>query len=154
EACGSLGESRYDPDFDPEAFDDDFTHLTKPNPYFPLAIGSRWEYRGGSEVNTVEVLSHTKLIDDVTCIVVNDRVCDGGDLSEETDDWYAQAKDGNVWYCGEEVQNFESFDGDRPRKPELVSHDGSFKAGRDGDKPGIIFQAAPATGQVYLEEFS
>jgi len=33
---------------------------------------------------------------------------------------------------------------DRPRKPELVSIDGSFKAGREGDKPGIIFSAVPA----------
>jgi len=154
DACTALGESRYDPDFDSDLFDDDFTDLTAPNPYFPLAIGNRWEYRGGTEVNTVEVLDRTKSIDDVTCIVVKDVVMDDGDLREETDDWYAQAKDGTVWYCGEEVRNFESFDGDEPRNPELVSNDGSFKAGRDGDKPGIIFQASPSKGQVYLEEFS
>jgi len=39
-----------------------------------------------------------------------------------------------------------------PRRPELVSIDGSFKAGRAGDKPGIIFRASPAPGEVYLEE--
>jgi hypothetical protein len=154
DACLSLGEHRYDPDFDPDAFDDDFTSLTKPNPYFPLAIGNRWEYRGGAEVDTVEVVNRTKLIDDVTCIVVTDRVTDDGDLREATDDWYAQAKNGTVWYCGEEVRDYETFEGDDPRKPELVSNDGSFKAGRDDDKPGIIFQASPAKGQVYLEEFS
>jgi hypothetical protein len=102
----------------------------------------------------LEVVNETKLIDGVTCIVVRDQVSKDGDLSEDTDDWYAQAKDGNTWYCGEEVKNLETFDGDNPRRPELVKIDGSFKAGREGDKPGIIFQASPVVGQSYLEEFS
>ncbi|MDQ3831666.1 MAG: hypothetical protein M3361_20700 [Candidatus Tectomicrobia bacterium] len=153
DACKSLGEGRYDPDFDPANFDDP-RNPTNPNPYFPLGIGNQWEYRGGAETNTVQVLNQTKAIAGVTCIVVRDKVFNDGDLAESTDDWFAPAKDGTVWYCGEEVKNFESFEGDDPRRPELVSIDGSFKAGRDGDKPGIIFQASPTPGQVYLEEFS
>lgn len=153
-ACSVLGEAPYDPEFDTDSFEQDFTHLMNPNPYFPLSIGAKWEYRGGAEVNTLEVLNQTKLIDDVPCIVVRDLVYDNGELKEATDDWYAQAKDRNVWYCGEEVKNYESFAGDVPQVPELVTIDGSFKAGRNGDKPGIIFQAAPAPGQTYLEEFS
>jgi hypothetical protein len=35
-----------------------------------------------------------------------------------------------------------------------VSIEGSFKAGRNGDKPGIIFEVAPAVGDVYIEESS
>jgi hypothetical protein len=154
DACRSLGESRYDPDFDPALFDDDFANPTNPNRYFPLGIGHLWEYRGGTESITVEVLNKTKLIAGVRCIVVRDRVTDDGDLIEDTDDWFAQAKDGNIWYCGEEVKDFESFDGDDPREPELVSIDGSFKVGRDGDKPGIIFRASPTPGEVYRQEFS
>jgi hypothetical protein len=153
-ACQVLGEERYDPAFTPAAFDDDFTNLTNPNPYFPLVIGHRWEYRGGTETNTLEVLRQTKLIAGVQCIVVRDLVMDNGRLHEATDDWYAQAKDGNVWYCGEEVKNYENFPGDRPRRPELVNTDGAFKAGRDGAKPGIIFRAAPTVGESYIEEFS
>jgi hypothetical protein len=153
DACKSLGEDRYDPDFDPALFDDNFANLTDPNRYFPLTIGNRWEY-GGAESITVEVLNQTKLIAGVRCIVVRDQVTVNGDLIEDTDDWFAQNKDGTVWYCGEEVKDFESFEDDDPRRPELVSIDGSFKAGRDGDKPGIIFQASPTPGQVYLEEFS
>ena len=153
-ACSLLGESRYDPEFDPETFDRNFAHLANPNRYFPLAIGNFWEYRGGTEVNTIEVLNRTKLIDGVTCVVVRDLVTKNGRLAEATDDWYAQAKDGDVWYCGEEVKNSETFAGDRPRAPELVSIDGSFKAGRGGDKPGIIFLASPSKGDAYLEEFS
>jgi len=133
---------------------DDPRDPSHPNPYFPLAVGNTWEFQGGNERNTLEVLDRTKLIDEVPCIVVNDQVFRDGDLVEDTDDWYALAQDGDVWYCGEEVKDFESFDGDDPRLPELVSISGSFKAGRDGDKAGVIFQAAPEVGQSYLEEFS
>ena len=151
--CASHGEGRYDPDLDPALFDDP-KNPTKPNPYFPLTVGSKWIYQGGTELNTIEVLNATKLIEGVTCIVVNDVVFKAGKLAEDTRDWFAQAKDGNVWYCGEEVKDFETFAGDNPAIPELVSNGGSFKAGREGDKPGIIFLASPTKGAVYLEEFS
>lgn len=156
DACETLGEERYDPDFDPANFDNDFTNLTKPNPYFPLTIGNKWTYRSrtDNEFNTIEVLNQTKAIDGVTCIVVRDKVFKNGSLVENTDDWYAQALDRNTWYCGEEVKDFEIFEGDHPMRPELVSIDGSFKAGRDGSKPGRIFLASPKKGNAYLEEFS
>lgn len=153
-ACASLGEARYHPEFEPRQFDSNFARLSNPNRYFPLRIGNRWEYRGGTEIVTVEVLNETKLIDDVRCIVVRDLVTDDGELIEATDDWFAQAKDGNVWYCGEEVKNYETFEGDLPQNPELVDVDGSFKTDRDEDQPGIIFKAHPVVGEAYREEFS
>jgi len=152
-ACKTVGEGRYDPDFAPALFDDP-RNPTNPNRYFPLQVGNRWELRGGNEVNVVEVVNESKAIAGVGCIVVRDLVFRDGDLAEATDDWYAHAKDGKTWYFGEEVKDFESFDGDDPRRPELVSIDGSFKAGRDRDKPGIIFLANPTKGAVYFEEFS
>jgi hypothetical protein len=59
-----------------------------------------------------------------------------------------------VWYCGEETGEFATFEGDRPARPQLVSSDGSFKAARDGDEPGIIFLANPRPNQTYMEESS
>ncbi len=153
-ACRVLGQDRYDPDFDPASFETDFANLQHPNAYFPLTIGNFWVYENDEELNTVEVLDQTKLIEGVTCVVLNDLVFHNGDLVEDTDDWFAQATDGNVWYCGEEVKDYESFDGDDPRREELVSVDGSFKAGRDRDKPGIIFRASPVVDEAYIEEFS
>jgi hypothetical protein len=152
--CKKVGEDRYDPEFEARDFDRDFRNLSNPNPYFPLSIGNRWVYRSATEKNVVKVTSATKLIDDVRCIVVRDEVFEDGFLTEGTNDWFAQAKDGTVWYCGEETAEFETFAGDRPMKPELVDIAGSFKAGRDGDKPGIIFLANPQVGQVYIEESS
>jgi hypothetical protein len=77
-----------------------------------------------------------------------------GRLKEATDDWFAANRDGSTWYCGEEVKDYDSFEGDKPRLPELVSINGSFKHGRNRDKAGIIMQARPRAGQTYLEEFS
>lgn len=152
--CTAVGEGRYDPEFEAADFDRDFTRLSNPNPYFPLGIGNRWGFRSAEQSIKVQVLNATKLIDDVTCIVVRDEVSEDGVIVEGTNDWFAQAKDGTVWYCGEETAEFETFRGDRPMKPELVDIDGSFKADRDGDQPGIIFQAHPVRGQTYREESS
>jgi hypothetical protein len=152
--CAALGEQRYDANFVPALFDDDFRHLTRPNPYFPLGIGNRWVYRGGGENITIQVLDKTKLIDGVRCVVVHDRVLSEGQLVEDTFDWVAHRKDGTVDYCGEISRSYELFEGDRPAEAELVDIHGSWKAGRDGDLPGTLFLATPEVGTIYRQEFS
>jgi len=77
-----------------------------------------------------------------------------GAVVEDTFDWYAQHKDGTVYYCGEISRSYEVFDGDQPPEPELVNVDGSWKTGRDGDLPGAQFLAEPRVGAVYRQEFS
>lgn len=151
QVCNLIGEARYDPDFDPANFTAAFINL---NAYFPLQIGNKWVYEGGGETITVEVLDKTKLIEGVTCIVVNDVVTEDGNVIEDTDDWYAQATNGDIHYCGEIARNFEFFDGDIPGEPELVDIEGSWKAGRDGEKSGIIMFALPPLGLTYRQEFS
>jgi hypothetical protein len=153
-ACTRLGEARYDPAFSADRFDADFRQLSNPNPYFPLGIGHHWEYLGGNERNAIDVTSETKSVEGITCVVLRDLVYVDGRLKEATDDWYAAGRDGSTWYCGEEVKDYDSFAGDLPRRPELVSISGSFKHGRNGDKAGIIMPTLPRPGQVYLEEFS
>jgi hypothetical protein len=153
DVCHALGEARYEPSFAPADFDSDFGHLTHPNPYFPLAIGDQWVYAGGGEVDTVTLTSSTKQISGVTCIVSHDVVTTDGDLTEDTNDWFAAAKNGDVFYCGEEAKQYESFDGDVPRVPELVGNEGSFKAGREGAQTGILFLATPTVGALYRQEF-
>ncbi len=152
--CEVLGEDRYDPDFDPADFVDPLAigGAVAPNPYFPLIPGTRWVYEGGDETVTVTVTVKTKLIEGVTCVVVNDLVEEDGVPIENTDDWYAQDALGNVWYCGEIAKNFEIFEGDDPEEAELVDIDGSWKAGRDGAQPGIIMLALPQAGDVYRQE--
>jgi len=152
-ACRLFGENRYDPDLRPSRFDDP-KHPSNPNPYFPLGVGKHWEYRTATQVDTVDIVNETKKIAGVTCIVIRDLVSEGGFLHEATDDWYAAAKDGSVWYFGEEAKDYEVFDGDNPRRAELVSIEGSFKTGRDGAKAGVIALASPRVGDAYYEEFA
>ncbi|MGI9336199.1 MAG: hypothetical protein ACR2RL_23880, partial [Gammaproteobacteria bacterium] len=155
DTCDIVGEQRYDPDFDPDNFvdPDEIGVSVEPNPYLPLVPGYRWTYRAGDETVVVEVKDQTKLIEGVTCRVVNDVVRDDGNLVEDTDDWFAQDLQGNVWYCGEEVKDYEYFEGDVPSRQELVAIDGSFKIGRDGARAGILVLANPSVGDSYRQEF-
>ncbi len=168
DVCEAIGEAKYAPAFGP-AFASRFVHpdrigtSVRPNPYLPLVPGNTWVYEarvtddeGDEEIErvTVTVTRATKLIDGITCRVVRDTVMQDDELVEDTLDWIAQDVQGNVWYCGEEVKDYEYFEGDRPERAELVSRDGSFKAGRDGDKPGILMLAAPQVGTTYREEAS
>lgn len=154
EVCAAIGEERYDPQYGPADFvdPDKIGSGVAPNPYFPMVPGNQWVYEGDGETITVIVTEKTKLIDGVTCRVVRDVVEEDGEPVEITDDWYAQDLEGNVWYFGEIAQNFELFEGDDPEEAELVDIDGSWKTGRDGAKPGVLFQAFPQVGVTYREE--
>ncbi len=148
EICEVLGEAPYDPQIDPAMFVDpaDIGRSVAPNPYFPLVRGRTWVLKGGTETITDTVTDEIKVILGVSCATILDVVEDDGEVIEVTSDWYAQDIYGNVWYFGEISQEFE--DG------ELVSIDGSWKSGRDGDKAGIIMKAFPEVGDLYRQEFS
>lgn len=151
EFCAASGERYYDPAFDKSMFTNTFDNA---NPYFPLAVGNQWTYEGGDETTVVSVLPETKRISRVNCLVVNDIVSEDGRLIEDTDDWYAQARNGDIYYCGENAKDYEYFRGDSPQVAELVEIDGSFKHGFNRAKAGILMFAAPQVGTVYRQEFS
>jgi hypothetical protein len=94
----------------------------------------------------------TKLIGGVTCLTVNDIVVEDSQPLEDTDDWYAQDKDGNVWNCGEISLTYEIPDGED--EAELVDIEGSWKAFRDHAKPGILMFSNPQVGVVYRQEMA
>jgi hypothetical protein len=139
----------------------DIGHTVDPNPWLPLVQGNVWVYEAsgldedGEEVEetiVVTVTDKVKLIEGIPCLVVNDTVAEDGDVLEDTDDWFAQDVDGNVWYCGEISRNQELFDGDQPEVPELVDLEGSWKSGRDGAEAGILLPFAPTVGSVIRQE--
>jgi hypothetical protein len=105
-----------------------------------------------TEVITVTVTGKVKLIEGILCVVVNDRVTEDGELIENTDDWYAQDKAGNVWYCGEIAENFEAFEDDEPATPELVDIEGSWKHARDTGEAGMLLPFLPVEDNVLRQE--
>lgn len=144
EEAGGEGTGEYSPTIDPADFVDVID-----NPYFPLIPGTTFFYEGESEDATIRnevfVTSETRHIMGVNITVVRDRVWEDNELVEETFDWYAQDKDGNVWYFGEDSKDFE--DG------KLMSTKGSWEAGVNGAQPGILMQANPQVGDVYRQEY-
>ncbi len=134
----------YEVPFDPSKFQAGVTHT-----YFPLLPGTVWTYEGqtedGLERIVVEALAETRVVAGVTATVVRDRVFLDGSLIEDTFDWYAQDEDGNVWYLGEDSKEIENG--------RVVSTEGSWEAGVDGARAGIIMPATPTVGQAYQQEF-
>jgi hypothetical protein len=116
------------------------------NPYMTLQPGTTFIYKndGTGELVQTETTRETKVIDGVTCIVSHDRSTVDGELEEDTLDYFAQDKFGNVWYFGEDTKEFE--DG------KVVSTEGSWRAGVDGAAPGIIMEAHPRVGDDYDQE--
>src|SRR3954462_244967 len=119
------------------------------NPYFPLAPGMRWEYRGvegGSPARDGATVSkRTETVGGAECAVVHDLLYRDGRLVERTVDFYTQDEVGNVWYHGEDTAELDSRGGGK-------STQGWGRAGRDGAKPGIFRPAQPRPGQTFQQE--
>ena len=142
--CEKLDESIYDPDVDPENFSD-----PQENPYFPLVVGTTYMYEKetdeGTETVVVEVTDETREILGIECIVVRDIESLDGEVVEDTRDYFAADNWGNVWYLGENSTEIE--------EGLVVSTAGSWIAGEDGAKPGIIMLAMPEVGDTYRQEW-
>ena len=122
------------------------------NPQWPMTAGSRWVYRvtdmsdGSTEHEVIKATRRTKLMaDGIRVRVVRDVVRRHGKPVEVTNDWYAQDREGNVWYFGEHTTAFEHG---------KAVDNGSWQAGVDGALPGIALPAKPCVGLSYREEYS
>ncbi len=120
------------------------------NAYMPVRPGSTWVYRETSTDGTVQRIvtkatTQTKRIaNGVTARVVSDVATEDGEPVEVTDDYYAQDREGNVWYLGEDTAEYEHG--------KVVSREGSFEAGVDGAEAGVIMPARPRAGLRYRQE--
>ncbi len=162
DVCEILAEEIYDPDplLDPANIfidPDDVPGIYPPNPYVSVAAGHTYVLRAGEdgeETVIVHVTENSREIQGALCRVVVDIVVEveeeDGEIEytavEVTDDWFAQDTLGNVYYCGEIARNFE--DG------VLRDLDGSFEAGIEFAKAGLLSRAFPVPGDVDRQEFS
>ena len=150
-SSSSLGSDDLPQGNDPVALEpEDFTTKID-NPYFPLEPGTRWTYletdEKGEELKVVVVVTREtrKMANGITARVVRDTVTQNGKVVEDTNDWYAQDAEDNVWYMGEDTAEFENG--------KISSRHGSFEAGVDGALPGIIMPADPESGISYRQEY-
>ena len=146
--CEQLDEDRYNPVINPADFLSVAQTAAVPNPLFPLVPGTTYNFRSVTPegIETVEfmVTRDTRTILGVTCIVVRDIVRLNGSVIEDTVDWFAQDRNGNVWYFGENTAEYEGG--------LITTTAGSWEAGVSGAKAGIIMFAQPVVGKVYRQE--
>jgi hypothetical protein len=121
------------------------------NPFFPLMVGSELVLEGEDDEGTlltveITVLDETEVVAGVTTRVVEEAESEDEELVEVSRNFYAQAPDGTVCYFGEDVDIYE--DG------EIVSHMGEWRAGEDGNLPGIIMPGDPQIGMIFQQEFA
>jgi hypothetical protein len=135
---------KYSPSINPANF-----VSTIDNRYWPLKPGTGYHYkgvRGTTSQTDDEVVTHqTKRILGINCTVVADTVSEHGAPVEKTRDWYAQDKQGNVWYMGED--SLELSHG------HFVKASDSWKSGVNGGQPGIIMPGNPQPGDEYRQEY-
>ncbi len=117
--------------------------------YFILEPGAQLvlEQRDGRDKVqlVVTVLDETKIVDGIETRVVEEKESENGELQEISQNYFAicsQTKD--VFYFGETVDFYQ--DG------EVSNHEGSWLAGLDGAKPGIIMPGKPEVGMKYYQE--
>ena len=134
------------PDFDPNNFD---TSTVIDNQWMPMKPGTFWAYEGtaldGSETvdRRIEftVTDLTKEINGVRTVVAWIEDYNNDELIEKEVAFYAQDKDGNVWYFGEHPEDYEA--GKFVEAPTWI-------AGIADAKPGIKMLADPQLGAPIL----
>jgi hypothetical protein len=119
------------------------------NGFFPVVVGSEMVLEGlddeGVEIRVeITVPGDTEMVAGVNTRVLVETEFEDGELIEVSRNFFAQAADGTVCYFGEDVDNFE--DG------VLVNHDGAWRAGENGNLPGIIMPGEPEVGMVFQQE--
>ncbi len=117
------------------------------NEYFVLEPGFRTELRSKDTRLVVTVLDQTKMVDGVMTRVIEEREWKEGKLYEVARNFFAiceSTKD--VYYFGEEVDFYK--DG------KVSDHSGSWVAGKDGAKAGLIMPGKPAVGMRYYQEIA
>nr|MDP9302305.1 hypothetical protein [Actinomycetota bacterium] len=116
----------------------------------PLPVGRVLVYKGvrdgQKQIDTVTVTDQTKVLEGITATTVTDvATTTSGKLLEKTTDWYAQDKQGNVWYLGEDTKAY--------LPNGHVDTSGSWQADVNDGEPGIVMEADPQIPDAYRQEF-
>jgi len=119
---------------------------TGANPYFSLQPGYQLYLKSKDGDLTITVLDETKTVDGVETRIVEERETEAGKLIEVSRNFFAISKtDKNVYYFGEDVDMYN-------RRGKITGHGGSWQAGENGAKAGMMVPGKPAVGDRYYQE--
>jgi hypothetical protein len=133
-----------------------FSHSTQiTNPYLPITAFERCVLAGtdqGQHLKVVRTLLHqttpfTYAGQTFQAVEVLDRVHDTKihRRIERTVDYFAQDDAGNVYYLGEDVNEYSHHG-------KVVKHSGQWRFGRDTQVPGVLMPGQPKLGDVFDSE--
>ncbi|MFZ5511489.1 MAG: hypothetical protein ACOZCP_15710 [Pseudomonadota bacterium] len=117
------------------------------NDYFVLEPGFRLVLQGDDTKLEITVLDETRMVDGIVTRVVEEREWKDGKLYEVSRNYFAlceQTRD--VFYFGEDVDFY--------RDGKVVKHDGSWLAGQNGNRPGLMMAGTPKLKMKYYQEIA
>lgn len=119
------------------------------NEYFVLEPGHVLEFDGKEHGRPhhliITVLPETKVVGGVETRVVEERETEDGELAEVSRNYFAfSKKDRGVYYFGEDVDEYD--DG------VVKSHGGSWHAGENGARYGLMMPGTPLVGARFYQE--
>ncbi len=145
------------PTFAPELFE---PGAPIDNPYLPFLPGFSAVLSGAgidedrapfTERSELSYAGPGRTILGLPTTTVLDRAFEGDRLVEETLDYYAQDRAGNVWYLGEDVTNYRYDEDDMLIGTDSAS---AWIAGENGALPGYAMPAMSDPGFAYYQEFA
>lgn len=117
------------------------------NPYFILEPGYSLTLADGAEKLVITVLPNTRVVDGVTVREVEERETNDGKLVEISRNFYAISRRTNsVYYFGEDVDTY--------RDGRVVNHEGSWLAGVNGARFGLMMPGLPLVHARYYQEMA
>lgn len=121
------------------------------NEFFPLPVGHIVTLEGeeGSAHLVVRItsLDETETVAGVETRVVEEFESKDGTVVEISRNFFAQAADGTVCYFGEDV---DIYDG----AGNVTSHSGEWRAGEDGNLPGVFMPPSLEVGLAFRQEIA
>jgi hypothetical protein len=146
--AGNIDHAKCNPDLGSSAFSDYIDNV-----YLPFSTGMNNDHviynPGSGERVRFRILSQRKSIpgadgvDPVTALVLEEYETVNGNWTETSQNWFTQTNDGTVCYLGEDTFKPGSPDGGAA---------GSWEAGKNGARAGIMMPPNPTVGQTWMIE--
>jgi hypothetical protein len=115
--------------------------------YFILEPGYRLIFEHGKDTLIVTVLEETRMVDGVRTRIVEERETEGGQLAEVSRNFFAiDRTTGDVYYFGEDVDEYKNG--------KVTGHGGSWLAGVNGARFGLMVPGMPKSGDRYYQEIA
>jgi hypothetical protein len=116
--------------------------------YFILNPGYKLTLQDGNDTLIITVLNETKMVDGVSCRIVEERETKGGKLAEISRNYFAIDKaTGDTYYFGEDVDIYD-------KNGKVKNHEGSWLSGVNGARFGLFIPGKPTVGARYQQEIA